>query len=85
MALFDKLGRWANLAGIVAFSLGSLVVSACSGKTRTDGETDLTEEETVDVESEEPAVDAPLDPPAEEAPDDVMEEPDTDMWEQICE
>ncbi len=86
MALFDKLGRLANLAGIVAFSLGSLVISACSGKTRTDGETDLTEEETADVEEEEPSVDAPVDPPAEEAaPEDVLEEPDTDMWDQVCE
>ena len=76
MALFDKLGRWASLAGIVAFSLGSLVVSACSGKTRMDGATDLSEEETADAEGDEPAA---------EEPDDVTEEPDTDMWEQICE
>jgi hypothetical protein len=85
MALFDKMGRLASLAGIVAFSLGSLVVSACSGKTRMDGESDLTEEETADAEDDS-GLDAPLDPPADEAAsDDAPEEPDTDMWEELCE
>ena len=84
MALFDKLGRIARLAGIVGISLGSLVLSACGSSTKLDGHSDTTEEGPPDTAEGE--TDAPADPPTEEVlPDDVPEEPDTDMWEQICE
>jgi hypothetical protein len=84
MSLFDRLGRLARLAGIVGISLGSLVIAACGGSTKLDGDSDMTEEGPPDTAEGE--ADAPVDPPAEEVvPDDVPEEPDTDMWEQICE
>lgn len=95
MALIEKIGRIARLLGIVGASLGSFVLSACNGKTSLDGKSDPTveaedtsgEEAAGDVAADDAARDPGADPQAEEAKHDDAgeEEPDTDLWEVICE
>ena len=89
MALIDKLGRIARLLGIVGVSLGTLVISACNGKTELDGDSD-TEEGVEDVRQDEASTDGAEDVRqedirSEEAQDLTDEGPDTDLWEVICE
>jgi hypothetical protein len=86
MALIGKIGRIARLLGILGVSLGSLVISACSGKTELDGDAD-TGGEVEDIRQDEASADGTEDVRGEEAqPRDITEEePDTDLWEVICE
>ncbi|MFH1438616.1 MAG: hypothetical protein ABIJ56_23105 [Pseudomonadota bacterium] len=85
MALIDKLGRLARLAGILGLSLGSLIVSACNGGTKLDGESDGAED--VGDAAEDSVEDVDSDARDEEVTpgDAAEEEPDTDLWEVICE
>jgi hypothetical protein len=80
MAFVDRLRRLASLLGIVGLSLGSLVVSACGGSTGQDGQADSTDD-SVDVAGD---ADAAVDP-VTEPEEDVAEDPDTDLWDVICE
>ena len=88
MALVKKIGRMARLAGIIGVSLGSMILAACGGKEKAPGQ--------VPDKTAEPAKDAGLDIEADSkqtrenrrrttAPDDAGTDPDTDLWNIICE
>jgi len=91
MAYFDKIGRLVKLLGILGLSAGSLLVSACGGRSAGSGNdnNDFSDGSTLDGE-----VDANLDAEVDAGEDasfkdaDIhhdAEPPDAKLWDVICE
>ncbi|MFH1434899.1 MAG: hypothetical protein ABIJ56_04190 [Pseudomonadota bacterium] len=92
MALAKKIGRIARLAGLIGLSVGSMILSACGAKEKAPGQVpDRTagpaKEAGHDTGTDD---DADSKDPRENrrritAPDDAGSDPDTDLWNIICE
>ncbi len=92
MALVKKIGRIARLAGIIGVSVGSMILSACGAKEKAPGRvSDETAEAAKDAGHDTGTDDdADSKKPRENrrritAPDDAGSDPDTDLWNIICE
>ncbi len=79
MGVFRKLGRLAQLGGIVGLALGSLALTVCGGRTG-DPSVDAASSDAATLDA---GVDAAADPDG--ALDGSSEQPDAQLWDVICE